>query len=182
MDREVLRRLRDVHADWLDALGELDDVLFRPTPTVAAALVLALFLWRAGPRWSWCAPAAIGVTILVEVIIKNGWRQVLHVRALLDGLLVLVGGHFHSAAPFPSGHVARAFFLSTLVLAFLPRRVAIPLALLAFTTPVARVYTEDHRLSEVLGGATLGVAVGSGAVWMVLFLARRTKGSIGVVG
>ena len=101
---------------------------------------------------------------------------------LLDGLLVLVGGHFHAPAGYPSGHVARAIFLAVLVLAFMPRRLSVPLTLLALTTPLARMYTEDHRLSEVLGGAMLGLAVGSGAVWMVLFLARRTKGSTGVAG
>src|SRR5712692_4417706 len=104
-DREVFLRLRDVHAGWLDVLGAADDVLFRPTPTFAAAIVLAVFLWRFGPRWSWCAPSAIVLTVLAEVIVKTGWSQVLHFRALIDGIQVLVGGQYHSFASFPSGHV-----------------------------------------------------------------------------
>lgn len=176
VDREILLRLRDVHTEWLDMLGAADDVLFGPAPTFAAATVLVVVLWRFGPRWSWCAPTAIVLAVLAEVIVKNGWSQVLHPRALIDGVQVLFGGHYHAPASFPSGHVTRAMFLAIIVLAFLPRKVSVPFALLALTTLLARMYTEAHRLSDVLGGASLGICVAYAAVWGVAMLAA-TEGN-----
>lgn len=173
VDREALLLLRELHAGWLDALGAVDDVLFRPTPTFAAALVLAIGLWRLGPRWSWCAPPAIALTAVAEVVTKGGWRQVLHLGTLIDGVLVLFGGHYHAPASFPSGHVTRAMFLAVIALSLLPRKASIPFALLALTVPIARMYTEAHKLSDVLGGATLGLCIGCAAVWGVQVIAAR---------
>jgi membrane-associated phospholipid phosphatase len=167
IDHDVQVVVRSLHSGWLDQLGTLDDALFRATATVAAAFVLAIILFVVGPRWSWCAPLAIGVAILGEALVKNGWSQVLHPRALIDGVLVLFGGHYHAPASFPSGHVMRAIFLAVIAIAFLPRGVSIPFALLALTTPLARMYTESHRLTDVLGGATLGTCVACAAVWAV---------------
>lgn len=159
VDNWVLLRLREVQGAWIEVLANADDLLFRPTPTFVAAIVLAIILWRLGPRWSWCAPCGIALTALAEAIIKNGFSQVLHPRALLDGILVLFGGHYHAPSAFPSGHVTRATFLAVIALAYLPRKVSVPFALLASTTLLARMYTEQHRLVDVLGGAALGVFV-----------------------
>jgi membrane-associated phospholipid phosphatase len=170
IDNELRLRLLGVHAGWLDALGAADELLFRPTPTLAAAAVLAVLLWRFGPRWSWGAPLAIGLAVVAEVIVKNGPSQVLHLRSFIDGVLVLFGGHYHAPASFPSGHVIRAMFLAIVALAFLPRIVSIPIAALALSTPLARMYTEAHRLSDVLGGASLGICVACAAVCGVALL------------
>jgi membrane-associated phospholipid phosphatase len=173
VDRDVLLQLREAHTGWLDALGTFDDLLFRPTLAFAMAGLLVLVLWRFGPRWSWCAPFAIVLTVLAEVVVKSGWSQLLHLRVLIDGVMVLFGGSYHGGAPFPSGHVTRAMFLAVIGLAFLPRWVSIPFALLALTTPIARMYTEVHRLSDVVGGAMLGVCIASAAVCGVAILAAR---------
>ncbi len=177
IDHDLHLRLLAIHAAWLDALGATDDLVFRPTPTFAAAAVLALFLWRFGPRWAWAAPLAIGVAVVAEVVVKNGPSQVLHPRAFLEGFLVLFGGHFHAPASFPSGHVIRAMFLAVVALAFLPRVVSLPIAILALSTPLARMYTETHRLSDVLGGASLGICVACTAVYGVEML-RRLEGHL----
>lgn len=166
-DHDVQVLVRSMHTGWLDQLGALEDTAFRATPTVAAALLLAIVLFIAGPRWSWCAPLAIGLAILAEAVVKNGWSQLLHPRVLIDGLLVLLGGHYHAPASFPSGHVTRAIFLAVIAIAFLPRYISLPFALLALTTPLARMYTEAHRLTDVLGGVTLGMCVACAAVWAV---------------
>jgi len=170
VDYEVATRLASVRAGWLDALGTLDELLFRPTPTFIAAILLALILWRFGPPWSWLAPPAIVVSALAEVVVKNGWSQILHPRALLEGIQVLFGAHLHAPSSFPSGHVTRALFLAIVVLAFLPRKIAIPFAVLASTCVLARLYTEAHKVSDVVAGAALGTAVASAAVWGVAVL------------
>ena len=128
---------------------------------------------------------AIGLAVVAEVIVKNGPSQVLHVRSLIDGFMVLFGGHYHAPASFPSGHVTRAMFLAGVSLTFLPRTVSIPIAVLALSTPLARMYTEAHRLSDVLGGAALGISVACAAVLGVAVLAhleRALRPSSGFVG
>jgi membrane-associated phospholipid phosphatase len=169
-DQEVASRLVEIRTGWLDFLGTADDLLFRPTPTFVAALVLTVLLWRFGPPWSWCAPPAIVVSGLAEVVVKNGWSQILHPRALLEDIQVLFGVHLHAPSSFPSGHVTRASFLAIIVFAFLPRKISIPFGLLALTCGFARMYTEAHKLSDVAAGAALGTAVASTAVWAVTML------------
>jgi hypothetical protein len=78
----------------------VDDLLFRPTPTFVAALALTVLLWRFGPPWSWCTPPAIVISALAEVVVKNGWSQVLHPRALLEDIQVLFGVTFMRPRPF----------------------------------------------------------------------------------
>lgn len=170
IDHELHLWILDYRASWLDSLATFDDVVFRSTATFVAAAVLAVVLWRFGPRWSWGAPLAIVVAVFAEAIVKNGFSQILHLRTLIEGVQVIFGGHFHSPASFPSGHVIRALFLAVIALAYLPRIVSVPFTLFALTTLVARLYTEQHRISDVLGGATLGIAVGCAAVWAVATL------------
>jgi membrane-associated phospholipid phosphatase len=169
-DQQIASRVAEIRSGWLDSLGAADDLLFRPTPTFVAALLLTLLLWRFGPPWSWTAPPAIVLSALAEVVVKNGWSQILHPRALLDDILVLFGVHLHAPSSFPSGHVTRASFLAIVVFAFLPRWVSIPFGLLALSCAYARMYTEAHKLSDVLAGAALGIAVASAAVWAVTAL------------
>jgi len=175
LDREVIHRVREVRAPWLDALGVFDDVAFRPTGTFIAALFLTILLWRFGPPWSWLAPPFFLVVAGAELILKIGVGTMIHPRAMLDAILVLVGGHLHVGATFPSGHVARAIFLGVIVLAFLPRVVSIPLALLAASTIYARMYTESHRLTDVLGGAAMGACIASVGIAAVAFIAPRLR-------
>jgi membrane-associated phospholipid phosphatase len=170
VDHELHLWILQFRAEWLDSLAAIDDVAFRSTATFAAAAVLAVLLWRFGPRWSWCAPLAIVVAVFAEAIVKNGFGQILHLRTLIEGMLVIFGGHFHSPASFPSGHVTRALFLAVIALVYVPRVVSIPLTLFALTTLVARLYTEQHRVSDVLGGAFLGISVACAAVWAVATL------------
>ena len=175
IDRDVAASLDGLSSGWLDALSAVDDTLFRPTPTFAAAILLAAVLWRSGPRWAWCVPLLIGVTALIEVIVKTGIGQLLHPRALIDGIMVLFGGRYHAPASFPSGHVTRAIFLATTLLLFVPRRASIPFLLLALTVPFARLYAEAHHLSDVMAGAFLGAAIASGGAWAVTLLDGRRR-------
>ena len=175
IDRDVSPSLDALSSGWLDALSAVDDTLFRPTPTFAAAILLAAILWRWGPRWAWCVPLLIAVTALIEVVAKTGISQLLHPRSLIDGIMVLFGGRYHAPASFPSGHVTRAMFLATTLLLFVPRRVSIPFLLLALTVPFARLYSEAHQLSDVVAGTLLGSAVALGGAWAVTLLDRRRR-------
>lgn len=167
MDREALLWSRELSAEWLDALGAFEDIAFQPIVTLAAALVLSVVLWRSGPAWSWCAPMSIVLVALAEVLVRNGWAGVMHPRGLIDALQVLWGGHYDTASSFPSGHVARAMFLAVIVAYTLPRRVSVPLGVFALASVPARLYTEAHFFSDVLGGTALGIAVAATTLWAI---------------
>lgn len=167
LDRTVFFWMREVRGPWLDVLGRVDDVAFRVTPTFALAIAIAAALAWLGPRWAWTAPLSIAVTALVEFLTKHSWRTALHPRELIAAAQELLGGRFLEGASFPSGHVARAAFLAIIAVRFLPRPLAVPAVLAALATGFARVYTEAHRLSDVVGGAALGVSVGCLALWWV---------------
>jgi undecaprenyl-diphosphatase len=64
---------------------------------------------------------------------------------------------------FPSGHTTIAFACAT-VLTFLQPRLGVPLFLLAAAIGFSRIYVGVHYPLDVLGGAVLGVAVGSAVI------------------
>jgi undecaprenyl-diphosphatase len=61
---------------------------------------------------------------------------------------------------FPSGHSASAFAAAT-VIAWSSRRLAVPAYVLAVLVAWSRVYVGVHWPLDVLGGAALGVLVGT---------------------
>lgn len=174
IDRATFLWLQDYHTQWLDLIGSLDDVLLRVIPTFAVAVALAVLLIRIGPRWAWIAPLFILGTGVIEFLTKHSLSRPISVGEILSAARELLGGHYQTAASFPSGHVARAFFLATIGAYLPPRGLAIVFYCVAGTTLIARMYTEAHRLSDVVGGAALGIFVGSGAVLLARFLNVRS--------
>jgi undecaprenyl-diphosphatase len=65
----------------------------------------------------------------------------------------------HTGA-FPSGHAASAFAAAT-VIAWASRRLAVPAYVLAALVAWSRVYVGVHWPLDVIGGAILGVLVGT---------------------
>jgi membrane-associated phospholipid phosphatase len=61
---------------------------------------------------------------------------------------------------FPSGHASNAFALATVASAHFGAKVGIPAYLAAGAIGFARIDKNKHNLSDVLGGATLGIIVG----------------------
>jgi len=65
-----------------------------------------------------------------------------------------------TSSSFPSGHTASAFAFATAVTADLPR-LSLPLYALATAVGYSRVHTGVHYPSDVMGGAVLGLTVGT---------------------
>jgi undecaprenyl-diphosphatase len=101
--------------------------------------------------------AALGVTQLVELILKN----------VLDhpgppGIgrtLFELGGGPQTQGSFPSGHMIRAIVLGGGTALLAGRRAGLAVAA-AYIVAMAstRLYLSEHWLSDVIGGALLGLA------------------------
>ena len=61
---------------------------------------------------------------------------------------------------FPSGHTSNAFALASVASAHYGKKVGIPAYVVASAIGVSRLRSNDHWLSDTLGGATLGTLVG----------------------
>lgn len=61
---------------------------------------------------------------------------------------------------FPSGHASSAFFAATLLASLVPAEWAVLFFALAAGVALSRVMVRLHHLSDILGGAVVGLALG----------------------
>ncbi len=79
-----------------------------------------------------------------------------------------------TSSSFPSGHTASAFAFATAVTGDLPR-LSLPLYTLATAVGYSRVHTGVHYPSDVMGGAVLGLTVGTAVRGATLRLEARSR-------
>lgn len=80
-------------------------------------------------------------------------------------------GRFNVRTPvtssFPSGHSSSAFFAATVLATLVPGEWAVLFFVLAIGVALSRVMVRLHHLSDILGGALVGTALGLLAVPLV---------------
>lgn len=137
--------------EWVSRLGA-------PAPVSAFALLVALWLWRAGRR---LGAAVVGAAPLLAVVLFNAIKQIVH-RSRPEGRLLLREVTFS----FPSGHAAvsaAAFGTLAWVLAREGRLSRGAAVILAVVPPLfiglSRVYLNVHWATDVLAGWCVGVAI-----------------------
>jgi len=135
---------------------------------------LASFLAHSGDGWF------IGPALLAVFLLASGeWKVIAVKLALGTGVVGLVvqsikplvrrkrpqgewGGIYRKADPhsFPSGHTARMAMLVVLSAALAPMWFFIILLIWAPLVALARVAMGVHYLSDIIGGAVLGIGLG----------------------
>ena len=125
-------------------------------------LVLALLLWKGGPRGRWFVlGAALAIAIVdpsIHYILKPLFGRLRPCReAALEWLRLIdgCGGKYG----FPSSHAANLMAIAVVAGSFYKRSryFLYPLAILI---AVSRVYLGVHYPSDILGGAAYGAAIG----------------------
>jgi len=76
------------------------------------------------------------------------------------------GDSHRKNSAFPSSHAANAFAVAT-VIAYRWRRATLPFGLFAVAVAFSRMYLDRHWLSDVTGGALIGVGGALLGVWIV---------------
>ena len=182
---EVPRRLLE-EADALDH-AVYDAIARTPTPTmdvlmarlsVAAnysglwlviAGAMALAGGRAGRRAAVRGLLAIGVaSATANLAAKNLFPRNRPDRSAVPATR---RARMPTSGSFPSGHTASAFAFATAVTADLPQ-LAIPLYGMAAAVGYSRVHNGVHYPGDVVGGAVLGLAVGTAIRETTLRLGR----------
>jgi undecaprenyl-diphosphatase len=160
----MMRRLLDLDNRWTNRLRLRDDP--------RALRIVAAILAHSGDSWFWGA----GLVILIwrGDPVQRAWAlQVLLAIAGLAAVVLAIKFVFRRQRPegewgslyrmtdphsFPSGHAARAFLLAALVTAWGPEWLVPVIVVWAPLVALARVAMGLHYVSDIVGGALLGLA------------------------
>jgi glycosyltransferase 2 family protein len=169
----ALARSREIHPaehQTFRSINDLPDTVLPPVFVVmqagsyGAVFVAAAGLQRLGrPRLAAAALVSGTAAWLGCKVVK---RQVGRGRpsAHLDG--VTTRGPGESGLGFPSGHSAVAFTLAALTVDEVPRAWRPVIWAAAATVAWSRVYVGAHLPLDVVGGAAIGLVLGSKAAWV----------------
>lgn len=152
--------------------------------------------WLEGPTWVVMQLGTVGLAAIVGVVTGYALRRpalallfavtpvvawyaarvvkdlVERGRPAAEGLAVTIRGTPDDGYGFVSGHSAVAFALATVVAPYVPRPWRVVPFVLATVVALARPYVGAHLPLDVVGGAALGVAVGSAAHGVGVLVAR----------
>lgn len=139
---------------------------------------LAAFLAHSGDSWFWAA--GLAVVFWRGQPDSKVWalRLFVAIAGLAASVLLIKfvfrrrrpegewGGLYRRTDPhsFPSGHAARAFLIAAVVAVWGPAWLAPLVVLWAPLVALARVAMGLHFVSDVIGGAALGLAAGAASV------------------
>ena len=158
LDRELVDLVQSVRAPWLDLFASAVGIFGQAEVTGGIALGVAVARLRRRQRDAW-VPLLLAAVFAAEVALKTAVAQPIPPKELSRSIELIPFAHVAFAGAFPSGHVARAAFLTGV--AHIPAWLAVCLMALMMVT---RVYLAEHWPSDVLGGLLLGVLVAQVAV------------------
>lgn len=161
---------------WIQHIAELPSPLFvLAWPTFG--ILGATLVWRRRlPAWAatlWLAAGAVGVGSVLKqglkLVFGRTWPATwIHDNPsyLRDGVFQFrwFGGDGAAYASFPSGHLTVMLAFAT-VLALRHRALRWPCAVAVALTGFGQLAAAYHWTSDVLAGASLGIAVGAMFVW-----------------
>lgn len=118
-----------------------------------------------------------GVSLIFDLLSVNLFikKAVARVRPyeVIEGLTKIIGAQ--SDYSFPSGHTAASFAVATVLLMRAPKKLSVPMFILACLISLSRLYVGVHYPTDVLGGAVIGALCGVAAVYFVDFIWKKVN-------
>lgn len=184
IDFDTTVKLQDHIQRRFDGVFSYFSLLGSAEVTIGFCLILALSAllrrkWLETVGWLTIVPASMAEIFGKLVVFHPGPPVLFHRSILPTGLPSF---YIHTNFSYPSGHMTRTVFIATVFISiiilssnnFSFRLVAFSLlVLLVVLMGLTRVYLGEHWLSDVLGGALLGCAVGFFA--SILIMRRPVK-------
>lgn len=110
--------------------------------------------------------------VSVNVILKNLAART-RPYELIEELTILI--EKQSDYSFPSGHTAASFAFVSVLWFTAPKKVSVPLTVLASLIALSRLYLGVHYPTDILGGVVIGILCGIAAVALVNFIEKKIK-------
>ena len=171
MEANILLWIQEnVRADWLTPIVKC--ITYLGNGGIFWILLTLLFLCM--PKYrktgATCATALIFDLLSVNMLIKN---LVARPRPYtkIEGLVHIIGDQ--SDFSFPSGHTAASFAAVTVLLMCAPKKISIPMTVLAVLISLSRLYVGVHYPTDILGGVVIGVICGVAAVYFVKWIWKK---------
>lgn len=108
--------------------------------------------------------ALICAHLLCNMVLKD---YVARIRPydVIAGLNCIIGRE--NSWSFPSGHAMTAFAFAVAIYKSRPKRLGIPIMIIAVAISVSRLYVGVHYPSDVIFGAVLGALIGLLVFWLI---------------
>ena len=116
-------------------------------------------------------------TVLVNVVVTQSLKKIVGRQRPYNAYPDRISFyHFENDSSFPSGHASNAFATATtLSLTFKKWYVTVPAYLWATGSAYSRLYLGQHYLTDVLGGAAVGVGSAFLSRWLTEKIFYRKK-------
>lgn len=158
LDGQFLLWIQDnIRNDILTPIVKIITFLGNAGLLVIAATLTLMIIPKTRKLGLLCAAALIVNTILCNLILKNAVGRI-RPYEVIDGLKLIVGKQ--SDWSFPSGHASSGFTMGTVMWRETPRKIGIPVLILALLIALSRLYVGVHYPTDVICGIILGTMVG----------------------
>ncbi|MCI8852651.1 MAG: phosphatase PAP2 family protein [Lachnospiraceae bacterium] len=162
-DQFLLFLQNQVRSPWLDALMGAVTRLGDAGILAICACILLLCIPSLRNTGVMAAQSLAMDVILVNGILKTLVNRVRPYVAV-EGLIPIA--RLPADASFPSGHTGASFAVASVIYLCMPKKIGIPVLLLAALIGFSRLYLGVHYPTDVLAGAVIGLCTGWFAVWM----------------
>ena len=158
MEATILLWIQEnLRADWLTPVVKGITYLGEAGWFWIALTILLLCLPKTRKIGLCMAVALIFDLLSVNLFVKNLFMRT-RPYEVIDGLTRLVGEQ--SDFSFPSGHTAASFAASVVLLLRAPKKLSVPMFILAILISLSRLYVGVHYPTDILGGLLAGVLAG----------------------
>ena len=173
MEANILLWIQEnLRADWLNPFMIGITYLGNAGLFWIALSVLLLCLPKQRKLGLTCGASLIFDLLSVNLFIKKVAART-RPYEVIEGLERIIGQQ--SDYSFPSGHTAASFAVATVLLMRAPKKLSVPMFVLACLISLSRLYVGVHYPTDVLGGAVIGALCGILAVYVVEFILKKVS-------